>query len=86
MKPCRHCTTSAATRPRGLCRRCYHDTAVRFRYAPSCEPRREPTESELAAMIAEQSATMPVAPMFAPHVPNVKPQAKSKLVRRFPQR
>ena len=61
---CRHCQRNKAIRPRGLCWKCYYAPGVRDQYAPltpagSYALRREPTEAELDALIAQQSAALP---------------------------
>ncbi len=59
---CLHCRTGRAVAGhRGLCRHCYDDREIRYRYGrlPVHERYREPTEEELEATIAEQSAIIP---------------------------
>jgi hypothetical protein len=63
-KVCRHCRRSAVSRPRGLCWGCYYAPGVKDLYPPNSKfaknhERREPTEAELDALIAEQMANLP---------------------------
>lgn len=58
---CRHCQIRKSSRPRGLCRSCYENPAIRGQYSSlsKCAPRGEPTEAELEQMIAEQRRCLP---------------------------
>lgn len=59
---CRHCQKRVVSRARSLCWLCSTTPAIRELYPQSdnkYRPRGEPTEAELAVMIAEQRKTMP---------------------------
>lgn len=59
---CAHCDQRAATRPRGLCTRCYDDRDIRDRFpieASKYTARGEPTWEELERIETEQRALIP---------------------------
>lgn len=66
-RTCVHCSKHRVRRARRLCGKCYADPAIRAatpmspNYTVSASPwgKREPTESELEAVIAVQRANLP---------------------------
>lgn len=63
---CRHCSYHTSLLGRHLCWRCFRNRDIRKQYPKghrhrptATEPEHEPTEEELEATIAEQSANLP---------------------------
>lgn len=58
---CRHCSKFKANRPRGLCWKCYYTPGVRDLFPSTSKfvGKKEPTQAELDATIAEQMKCLP---------------------------